>query len=165
MRFLFAAILMSVSCLGACDVPVKSQVPSHVAEFAMPTSDYPKLLALLDSMAASFGLKRVDAAPGLRELHGREVLFAAYEPKDPKEWRGALEVSDIHGPGKILLRLYGDYFNAAEERARFVAELSDIVRQFGGTLTSKQPARAEGQVSPLGSEGVRSLLSPPPPHP
>lgn len=138
MRFFFAAVLMSVSCLGACDVQVKWYVPTHVAEFTMSTSDYPMLLAALDSAAPSFGLKRVNAAPGLKELHGREVLFAVYEPKDPKpkEGRIALEVNDLYGPGKVLVRVYGDYFDDTEQRSRFVAEVADIVRRFGGTLAA-----------------------------
>lgn len=135
MRFFFAAILMSMSCLGACDVPVKSQVPSHEAEFMMSTKDYPALLAAVDGTAPAFGLKRVNAAPGLKELHGREVLFAAYEPKDPKEWRGAMDVTDVKAPGKVVLSVYGDYFDNAEQREQFIAEVAAIVRRFGGTLT------------------------------
>lgn len=133
-RLLTVVLLMSVSGLGACDMKMRSQAPSHVAEFSMATSDYPELIAALDAIAASFALTRVNAATGLRELHGREVLFAAYESKDPKEWRGALEVNDIYGPGKILLRVYDDYFDDAERRAKFVAEVADVVSRFGGTL-------------------------------
>jgi len=139
MRSFLAVALMSVSCLGACDMPVKSQVPTHVAEFMMSTSDYPELLASLDTTAAPFGLKRVGAAPGLRELHGREVLFAAYEPKDPKEWRGALSVTDVEAVGKISMRVYGDYFSDAEQRSKFVAEVSSIVQLHGGTLSPMKP--------------------------
>lgn len=141
MRFLLMLTVVFAGCLGACNVPVKSQVPTHMAEFTILPSDYPKLLALLDGMSEPFALKRVGAAAGLKELYGREVLFAAYESKDPKEWRGALEINDIRGPGKIVLRLYGDYFDAAEQRARFVAEVTDIVGKFGGNLTSKPPER------------------------
>lgn len=134
MRIFLAVILFSISVLGACDVPVKSQFPSHVAQFEMKPDDYSKLISAMDAVADPFALKRVGAAPGLEELHGREVLFAAYEPKDPGEWRGALEVNDLYGPGQVLVRVYGDYFDDPDQRAQFVAEVHAIVRRFGGTL-------------------------------
>lgn len=139
-QLLGAIFLILVSGVGACDVKVKSQVPSHVAEFTMSTHDYPELIAALDAIAVPFGLKRVNAAPGLDELHGRKVLFAAYEAKDPNEWRGALEVNDIYGPERILLRVYGDYFDDAERRAEFVMEVAGILNRFGGTLSESDGA-------------------------
>lgn len=54
MRLLFAASLVVLSVLGACDVPVKSQTLSHVAEFNMKTGDSPALLAELDSTGRLF---------------------------------------------------------------------------------------------------------------
>ncbi|HRQ63965.1 MAG TPA: hypothetical protein PKZ76_03730 [Xanthomonadaceae bacterium] len=142
-QFLLAFLLMSVSGLGACDMKRGAQVPSHVAEFAVATSEYPELMAELDSTAASFELKRIGAAPGLNELHGREVLFAAYEVQDRKERRGALTVTDIKAPGRVLLRVYEDGFADSDQRTRFVAEVADVISRFGGTLSKsdsdKQP--------------------------
>ena len=138
MRFCLAILLLSMSFLGACDVPVKSQVPSHVAEFTMSTRDYPTLLAALDATAESYALARFDAAPGLDELHGREVLFATYEATDKIEFRGVLTVTDVKAPGEVLLRVYGDGISDVASRARFVAEITEIVDRFGGKLTLNQ---------------------------
>lgn len=140
MRFFFAAILMSICGVGACDVsnsrnlPVKSQVPSHVSEFMMPLGDYSELLEAFDSTGAQFGLKRFGAAPGLKELHGREVLFAAYEIQTEKGRRGVLDVMDVKGPGKILVWVYEDGIVNTEERGKFVAQVAVIVERHGGKL-------------------------------
>lgn len=136
-QFLVVILLMSVSGLGACDVKVKQQAPSHVAEFTMATSDYPALMAEFDAVAESFDLVRKRAAPGLNELHGREVLFAAYEVQDREERRGALTVTDVLGPEKVLVRVYADGFSDAGKGARFIVEVADIVSRFGGTLSKK----------------------------
>lgn len=131
MRFFLAAVLMSVSFLGACDMKVESHVPSHQAELKMPTSDYPKLLATLDSIAASFGLKRFGA--GLKESEG---LFAAYMAD--KRSLVALDLSDHKGPGKVTLRLYDDYFPDTAQRKKFIAEVATIVQRHGGKLVPNE---------------------------
>lgn len=133
-RFVVATMLLSMSFLGACDVPVKSQVPSHVAEFTMPTRDYPRLLAAFDAIAETFRLKRFNAAPGLDELHGRDVMFAAYEATDKTERRGVLEVNDLYGAGKVLIRVYDDGVTDVAERTRLVADVAQVVARFGGML-------------------------------
>lgn len=128
---------LSTCCLGACDVGMKSQIPSHEAVLKVSPERYSELLSTLDGITASYGLTRADAAAGLDKIHGREVLFAAYEAKDPSEWRGALDVSDVMAPGEVLLRVYGDYFDDIGARKRFVGDISDVVRLYGGVLTTK----------------------------
>lgn len=135
MKQILAAILfMATPSLGACDVKVKSQTPSHTTELSVATSEYRELVAAFDMIADGFGLKRLGAAPGLNELYGREVLFWTYEVQDRAERRGALTVTDVKAPGTVLLRVYEDGFSDSEQRSRFVHDVSEVVRRFGGAL-------------------------------
>lgn len=141
-QILVAILFMTTPSLGACDVKVRSQTPSHTTEFSVATSDYTELMAAFDMIAEGFGLKRVGAAPGLNELHGREVLFWTYEVQDRTERRGALTVTDVKAPGTVLLRVYEDGFSDSEQRTRFVHEVSEVVRRFGGTLLRSDNERS-----------------------
>lgn len=112
----------------------KTQVPSHVAEFVMPTKDYPALLGEFDRIASKFKLRRYKATPGLNELHGREVLFAVYGSGSSKLQNAALNVMDIDAPGEVLLWVYDDYFPDPETRENFIATVHVIVQRHGGKL-------------------------------
>ena len=140
MKCLLAILLLPLGILEACDhpiVPAKSQVPSHQAEFVMATADYPKLLSALDSVAASFRLKRFGAAPGLDKLKERKVLYALYGTK-VEGVRAALSVTDVNEPGKVLIRVYVDYFDDLDLRQRFVASVEAIIQPFSGKLAPRQ---------------------------
>lgn len=131
--------------LGACDVDKKfpdpntemvskRQIPSHAAEFAMPTADYPALLGELDDLASKFQLKRYNAAPGLDELFKRKVFFVAYGSGEPKMDSAALDVNDARISGKMLAWVYDDHFTDPATREHFIAAVSVIVVRHGGKL-------------------------------
>ncbi|MEQ1662376.1 MAG: hypothetical protein ABL877_06750 [Thiobacillus sp.] len=156
-RFLTGCVMaLTTVSLGACDMDKnlpdpstemvsKQQTPSHAAEFRMPTADYPALLSELDDLASKLQLRRYNAAPGLNELHGREVLFAAYGKGDPKLQSAALNVMDIDGPGKVLVWVYDDHFTDPVTRGNFIAAVSAIVERHGGKLGSYQtPGKVTG---------------------
>jgi hypothetical protein len=140
MRFFLAAILVSTCSLGACDVPnmpnlpVKSQVPSHQAEFLVPVTQYPQLLEAFDGIGTQFGLKRFGW--GFKESVG---LYAVYRV-DIKGSPAALDLVDHKGPGKITLALYGDYFTDAAERRKFITAVNRIVERYGGKLAPNELA-------------------------
>lgn len=131
----WAFLLLPLALLGACDEP-NSQVPSHRAEFMMSTADYPALMIALDDVAAAYRLKRFGAAPGLDELIGRKVLFADYRTRI-EDWRAALSVTDVKEQGRMLLRVYADYFEDPEQRQEWVSSVTAIARRFGGTLARR----------------------------
>src|SRR5262245_2962635 len=129
-------MLAQLSCAGACEVTTHSQVPSHVAEFAMSPSDYDVLLQELDKVGESFQLRRFGAAPGLPELKGRKVLYAVYK-LDRHAWRAALDLTDIKAEGLVTLALYGDFFGDSDARNEFIQDVSRVIAAFGGKLTTK----------------------------
>lgn len=135
MRLNFAALFALISLLGAC----KSYSPSHIAEFEIPMKDYPQLIAELDALTKPFGLKRFAAAAGLNELHGREVLFFAYDDPNKTSQRRVLTVSDINGPGKVWVRVYEGGLDDSAQRTKFISEATRILLSFGGTLEARVP--------------------------
>jgi len=127
-------LVSSISC-GSDDSYIKSQVPSHLAEFEVPLEKYSELLSKLDKVSTLFGLKRISAAPGISQLHGRQVLFAAYKSNtDKKQWKQALDLTDVKGQGRIVLRLYSDYFKENAKRDEYVEKVASVVKYFGGNL-------------------------------
>lgn len=113
---------------------VTSHMPSLQAEFSVPTSEYPKLLSDFDHLAASFQLKRFGT--GLSESQG---LFAAYMANGNS--LVALDLFDARGPGKVTLRLYGDYFSDVLEREKFVFAVASIVDRYHGKLVPNNRAK------------------------
>lgn len=135
MRLAYAAFFVVTSFVGAC----KAYPASHIAEFEMPVKDYPQLIAELDVLATPFGLKRLAAAAGLDELHGREVLFFAYEAQGKMAQRHVMSVTDIKGPGKVLVRVHENGLTDAVQRAKFITDLIEALRLFGGVLEARAP--------------------------
>lgn len=149
-RLLMGCVMaLAAVSLGACDrennmpdpnteMVSKRQIPSHAAEFVMPTADYPALLGELDRLASRFQLKRYNAAPGLDELFNRKVFFVTYGSGAPKLDSAALDVNDARVSGKMLFWVYDDYFADPAARANFIAAVSTIVERHGGMLVQYQ---------------------------
>jgi len=97
------------------------------------------MLDELDKVGSAFGLRRFGAAPGLKELRGREVLFGAY--MNDIKGKAAMDITDIQAPGKILLRVYGDYFDDRKEQLEFIGEVGRFVEGHGGRLRKWQRYR------------------------
>jgi len=125
--------LSLIIVLSACWAETERQVPSHAATFFLDTSRYPLLLDAMDNALSPFGLTRHKAGPGLQELHGREVLFAAYLSTGASK-KVALDLTDVMAKGKVTLRVYVNFTPSEERRATLLQQVATVLAQFGGTL-------------------------------
>lgn len=84
------------------------------------------------------GLSRYGAAPGLKELRGRDVLYVEYRLQQSDKW-AFITATDVIKVGTVELRVYSTVLVDEQGRKDAMTRLDGVLAQFGSTLKA-QPA-------------------------
>lgn len=133
--FLGGALLLS-SAINACSQ--EARLPTHLAQIDLEPSRYGDLVSRLDSAMKASGLSRYGAAPGLKELRGRDVLYVEYRLQQSDKW-AFITATDVIKVGTVELRVYSTVLVDEQGRKDAMTRLDGVLAQFGSTLKA-QPA-------------------------
>jgi hypothetical protein len=139
--FLGAALLLCAAMSGCTH---EAMLPTHLAQIRLDPSRYGDLMNRLDSAMKASGLSRYGAAPGLRELRGRDVLYVAYRMPS-KKW-AFITATDISKVGTVEMRVYSTVLTDGHLKEETMSRLDDVLAEFGSELkeqsTDPNPPKA-----------------------
>lgn len=78
-KFTAGIVLGLVLTLNACSGEMQTMTPTHVVQLNLAPSRYIEFVEKLDLEMKAIGLSRFGAAPGLKELRGRDAIYFAYK--------------------------------------------------------------------------------------
>lgn len=124
--------IFSVLLLNSCSQETK--IPTHFSEVKIKPNSYKYLIDRMDFEMRNFGLSRYGAAPGLRELRKRDVLYFEYRFRESDKW-AFLTGTDIVEAGTIEIRVYSNVLT--DRKDQIIARLGVILSEFGSKLIEK----------------------------
>ncbi len=122
-----ALLLMAASCSD------DKSAPSHAAKIHLQAEGHGEFLQNLDRGLADKGFKRVGAAPGLNELKGRPVLFAAYV-RNPQRPRIVMDATDVKVANEIEIRFYKSEIADQAMREEVLIIVNGLIEKYGAYL-------------------------------
>lgn len=140
-KFTTAAVLGLAMTMNACSGEMQTMTPTHVAQVTLSPTRYGELVAKLDIEMKAVGLSRYGAAPGLKELRGREVLYFDYRFKLSDKWT-FLDGIDIIKHGRIDIGVYSQFFADEIVRKDAMSRVQKVLAEYGAGL-KERPADAE----------------------
>lgn len=130
--FLGAVVLLAMAINGCSE---ESKLPTHFAQIRVDPSRYGDLVDRLDSAMKLSGLSRYGAAPGLKELRGRDVLYIGYRTQTGK-W-AFITATDIIAVGTVEMRVYSTVLTDERVRKEAMSHLDGVLAEFGSKLTEQ----------------------------
>jgi hypothetical protein len=130
--------------MNACSQ--ESRLPTHLAHITLVPDRYGDLVSKLDSAMKATGLSRYGAAPGLKELRGRDVLYIEYRLQQSDKW-AFMTATDIVKAGAIEMRVYSTVLSDEQRRKDAMSRLDAVLAEFGSTLKAQTPEPAAKKVN------------------
>ena len=128
-----AALTIVLCTLIASACKQEARAPAFIASVSIAQSEQDEFVSSLDDALLKYSLKRFGAAPGLRELKGRDVLYINYRRELSDKWT-YLAATDIVRQGVIEVHLYPEYFESAETRDSAFRSVQRLLAKYGSKL-------------------------------
>jgi hypothetical protein len=126
-------LVVALSAAASYACTQESRVPDYIATVVVDATQQEQLVSSLDSELKAYSLKRYGAAPGLKELAGREVLFMDYRRDLSEKW-SYLTATDIIRQGVVEVRVYPEYLPTGEARDKAFIAVGKVLAQHGSKL-------------------------------